>query len=471
MPATLALAMTLAFVGYLFWRDVREQPNVSGALWLPVVWVLIISSRTVSYWLYLFGFPGFASTSVEEGSSLDALVLSAMIGCGIYVLNKRRINWSDITRENRWLVLFVLYCLLSAVWSDSPVISIKRWIKILGHPIMVLVVLTEANPEESWTRLMKRCAYVLFPISILCMKYYPALGRQFDSYGAAQNTGITAAKNELGVVAIIFSLFFCWHILQVCKTKGVSGRRNELFLTGGLLFLTGYCLQKAHSATSVLSLLLAGVIMFALSLRFVDKRRIHTYALVFIITMFIAQGVFDVFGMVVSATGHSSTLEGRGRLWEVLLATDRNPILGAGYENYWSGERLRKIWAMPEFWWRPIQAHNGYLEVYLNLGVVGLFILVVLLIVTFGKCARDLLYDFEWGRLTMSYFVLMLVHNWTEAGFKGLSLMFFAFFFVALRLPRHSYWPADADPWTLEEEQRATAHAALGEEPLYPSRT
>lgn len=468
MPPTLALVITLALIAYLFRRDVRERPNVTGALWLPVLWVLIVSSRTASQWLYLFGIPGFASFSIEEGSSLDALVLSAMILSGIYVLHKRQIRLSEIVRENRWMFLFVLYCLLSAAWSDSPIISIKRWIKMLGHPVMLLVLFSEPYPIEALTRLMKRCAYVIFPISILWMKYYLALGRNFGPDGSAQNAGITLGKNELGVVSIIFALFFFWHLLQVWKRRRAPGRRNELILGGGLLLITCYCLGKAHSATSALSLLLAGAIMIALDLRFVDKRRIHIYAIAFILMVLVAQGVFGVFGTIVAATGHSSTLEGRGNLWRVLLATDHNPILGAGYESYWSGERLQSIWAMPEFWWKPLQAHNGYLEVYLNLGIVGFFILVGLLIVTFRKCTLDLLCDFEWGRLTMSYFWMMLVHNWTEAGFKGLGLMFFAFFFVALKLPSRSSVTAGVYP--SREEEGAMAYGVLDEEPVYSTR-
>jgi len=469
MPPRLALVLTLGFITYLFRRDVRERPNITGAVWLPILWVIIVSSRTVSQWLRLFGLPTFVSGSVEEGSSLDAVVLSTMIALGIYILHKRQVRLAEIVRENKWLVFFVLYCLVSAAWSDSPMISIKRWIKMLGHAVMLLVILTEVEPDEALTRLMKRSAYVLFPISILWMKYFPQLGRQYESDGSLHNAGITSGKNELGVVAIIFGLFFCWHLLRVWQAKGTSGRRNELILDGGLLFLTGYCLGKAHSATSALSLLLSGGIMLALGLRSVDKKRIRAYVIVCIVVILVAQGLFDIFGHIVELSGHSSTLEGRGHLWEVLLATDRSPILGAGYESYWSGERLQTIWAMPEFWWRPVQAHNGYLEVYLNLGIVGLLILIGLLVATFEKCAHELVYDFEWGRLTMSYFWMMLVHNWTEAGFKGLSLMFFAFFFVALKLPRDRSVPAGSQP-SLEEEERAMAYGLLDEEPIYPNR-
>jgi len=451
MPPTLALVLTLGFISYLFWRDVRERPNVTGALWLPVVWVFIICSRTLSQWLNLFGVTGFASSSIEEGSTLDAVVLSAMIVSAIFVLRRRQISLSEIARENKWLVILILYCLLSALWSDSAFTSVKRWIKMLGHPIMLLVVFTEPEPEEAWARLMKRASYVLFPISILWMKYYPAFGRRYETDGALHNVGITVTKNELGVISIIFGLFFFWYVLQAWPKRRENASGKELLISLGLLSLTGYCLAKAHSATSVLSLLLGAIIMLSLGLRFVDKERVGIYAVTSLLAVLTAQGLFDVFGHLVELTGHSSTLEGRGHLWEVVLATDHSPILGAGYESYWSGERLQSIWSMPEFWWKPIQAHNGYIEVYLNLGIVGVTILVGVLLVAFKKCAGELIHRFEWGRLMMSYWAMLVVHNWTEAGFKGLSLMFFVFFCVAIKLPRHVFSASAMQPFLLEE--------------------
>jgi len=61
----------------------------------------------------------------------------------------------------------------SDLWSDFPLVSFKRWIKILGHPAMVMLLLTEPHWEEELATVWKRCAYVVFPISICWMKYSP----------------------------------------------------------------------------------------------------------------------------------------------------------------------------------------------------------------------------------------------------------------------------------------------------------
>ena len=178
MPTSLALLLTLAFVVFLFRRDFREKPNVTGALWIPILWFLIIGSRPITAWLNLCGVS--VSGSMEDGSPADATVYFALIVAGLCVLIKRRINLGEVVRNNRLLAAFLIYCLVSVLWSDFPLVSFKRWIKILGHPIMALIIFTEPDPEEALIRLLKRCAYVLIPVSILFIKYFPAWGRGFE---------------------------------------------------------------------------------------------------------------------------------------------------------------------------------------------------------------------------------------------------------------------------------------------------
>ena len=78
---------------------------------------------------------------------------------------------------------------------------------------------------------------------------------------------------------------------------------------------------------------------------------------------------FDTGGGAVEALGRNSTLTGRTEIWKLVLGMANNPIFGAGYESFWLGERLQKLW---HYYWFPInEAHNGYIEIYLNLGWIG----------------------------------------------------------------------------------------------------
>ena len=430
IPPIVALFLTVAFVVFLFRRDIRERPDVTSALWVPLIWFLIICSRQVSEWLNTFGLHAGAIT-LEEGSPLDRCIYLGLIAAGTYVLSKRHVQVSEIIRQNQWLTIFFIYCFLAIFWSDFPFVAFKRWIKVLGHPIMALIVLTEPDPLEALTRLMKRCAYVIVPVSILFIKYYPELGRGFDHWtGAPSNNGITTNKNTLGVDCLILGFFFFWHLLQTRSLERGKLRRNELFLTGGFLLAIWWLFSMAHSSTALVSFFVGVLVVLILGLRFVDKRFIGTYVVIGVLALLAAEWAFGIYASAIQLLGKDSTLTDRTLLWSELLKVKINPLFGAGFESFWLGDRFRNF--AESRWWQPNQAHNGYLETYLNLGVVGLILLIVLLTATFWKGRRELLTNFQFGRFRLGFLAAVVAYNWTEAAFKNISAIWFVFYIIAL---------------------------------------
>jgi O-antigen ligase len=435
MPPTLAFLLTVGFIVFLFRRDIREKPDITGALWLPLLWMLIICSRPVSYWLNIFGFHAAGPIALEEGSTLDASVYFVLMAAGIYVLSKRKIRFAEFARNNSWLIAFLLYCFMAIFWSDFPFVAFKRWIKILGHPIMVLIVFTEPDPEEALRRLMKRCAYIIVPISILLIKYYPTIGRTAGPWATAStNIGIAPGKNALGVDCLLVGLFFFWHLLKSRRAEKSKTRRDELVLAGGFLAMVWWLLLKAHSSTSLGSLVLGILAIVLLGLRSVNKKSIGMYVLAGIVILLVAEATFGISSILIQSLGRDPTLTGRTELWRELLAFRTNPIFGVGFESFWLGERLEVL--KSEHWWGPTEAHNGYLEIYLALGSIGLFLLVLLFIATFRKIRLELLRNFEWGRFCFGFLVAIISYNWTESSFKSLHPLWFVFYIIYLDYPR-----------------------------------
>jgi len=430
VPPIIASCLTVAVVVFLFRRDIRERPNVTGALWIPLIWFLIITSRAVSEWLNLFGL-NVGAVTLEEGSPLDACVYFVLIAAGLYVLHQRQASFSEIIRNNQWLTIFLLYCLISIVWSDFPFVAFKRWFKVVGHPIMALIILTEPDPEEALRRLMKRCAYVIVPISILFIKYYPQWGRGFGQWsGGAFNTGITANKNALGCDCLILGFFFFWYLLQTWSRQPGKSRRNELLLTGGFLLAIWWLLSMAHSSTSLVSLFVSVVMVAILGWRFLDKRFIGTYLIIGVLALLAAEWGFGIYAHAIELLGKDATLTDRTLLWSELLKVKINPLFGTGFESFWLGERFQKL--AESRWWQPNEAHNGYLETYLNLGLVGLILLIGLFTATFWKGRRELFTNFQFGRFRLGFLTAVIVYNWTEASFKALHPIWFVFYIIAL---------------------------------------
>src|SRR5262245_8406235 len=245
MPPQLALFLTLVFSGFMLRHDARRNPQASYALWLPVIWLFLVGSRFLSQWLTMMGLPIGGAASIEDGSTFDALVFLALIGAGMLVLSRRNISATVFASGNVWLTLFLVYCFVSIVWSDFPLVALKRWIKILGHPVMALIILTEPNREEALRRVFTRTAALLMPFSILFIKYYPQYGRYFDSWtGIPSNRGVALSKNELGSLCLVFGLFFFWSLLTVRRRFALKERRREeVAISLFFLWMTWYLLM------------------------------------------------------------------------------------------------------------------------------------------------------------------------------------------------------------------------------------
>ena len=139
--------------------------------------------------------------------------------------------------------------------------------------------------------------------------------------------------------------------------------------------------------------------------------------------------------------GKNETLTDRTEVWNDVLQIHINPFLGAGFESFWLGDRLKTMWA--KWSWHPNQAHNGYLETYLNLGLVGVFLLVGLFLATFWKSRRELLTNFQFGRFRLGFLLAIVAYNWTEAAFKNISATWFVFYIIALDYPRSEFAVSD----------------------------
>ena len=123
----------------------------------------ITGSRFVSQWLDLGRYD--AGSSAGDGNPIDALYFATLIIAATIVLCRRGAKVGELASLNKCLFIFMLYGLVSVLWSDFPFIALKRWVKTLGHPLMALIILTDPDPRNAFRIVMRRCAYSLLPIS------------------------------------------------------------------------------------------------------------------------------------------------------------------------------------------------------------------------------------------------------------------------------------------------------------------
>ena len=82
------------------------------------------------------------------------------------------------------------------------------------------------------------------------------------------------------------------------------------------------------------------------------------------------------------------------------------------------------------------EAHNGYLEVFLNLGWIGVTLLAAIMVTGYRNILVEYRKDPDLGRLRLAYFVVGVVYNFTEAGFRMLNPIWSMFLLATMAVPK-----------------------------------
>jgi O-antigen ligase len=432
MPPQIATALCGFFIVSLFVLERRKKYGVSKALCLPFAWMFFAGSRYPSEWLNL-GVPILhTEEALIEGSPVDRAIFFSLIAAAVIVLLWRRPKWSQLLTSNSWIWLFFLFGAMSLFWSDYPFVSLKRLIKASGNVIMALVVLTDKRPNEAVGVLLRRLMFVVIPVSVVFVKYYPELGRAYHM-GSPMYTGVATQKNGLGQLCLIGGLYFCWTLLRA-RFEHIGPRAKvDTLVVVVFMSMIAWLLHMSASATSFVCLLAVVALLLLTRVPFVARKpsRLLPFAAAMVVIGAVLEATLGVSDALILILGRDPTLTTRVPMWHGLLDTVRAPIFGVGFESFWLGDRLRAAWGE---YGQLIQAHNGYLETYLNLGVVGVALIVGGILSGLVKVGRGLSEDYAMAVLKLCFVLAVTLYNWTEATFTGVNNMWLLFFLGTIDL-------------------------------------
>lgn len=418
----IAFLICSAGIAGLFYLDRDPSTRNSKALWISVAWLLIAGSRPVSAWFGM-GTDGLASTL--DGSPLDAAVFAVLMVVGIVVIFVRGKGAISQLKGCAPVLLYLLYCVISVSWSPFPEPAFKRWTKDVGDALMVLIIATDGQPISALRRVYSRLGFLLFPISILLIRY-TELGRGYDPDGRPMNTGVTTNKNSLGLIVFLVSLGALWNLRALLADKEAPNRSRRLVAQGTLLAFGIVLLEMAHSATAVACFILGIGLMLATGLGSIRIRpgRVHALCLL----MVLAGGLAVLFGgqaAVSNALGRGDKLSGRTDIWAASLAVAGNPVIGTGFESFWNANARKVSRILVERGFLDmsdlVSAHNGYIEVYLDLGWIGVSLIALILISGYRNAIKVFRTNPGLGSLMLAYVATGTFYSITEVGFRVLT--------------------------------------------------
>ncbi len=403
---------------------------MSPGCWIAFFWLAIIASRPVGYWFVSGTAAADLGTDVSSGSFVDRNTYLALIIVGLIALAHRRINWPSVGAHGKWLWIFYLYLLLSVVWSPYPFVAFKRWFKDTGNVVMVLLILTDDDPLVAVRQVFVRCAYLLIPVSVLCMKYFPDIGRYYNHWTwTASYCGITTSKNALGDSAMVSGLFLLWDLVDIQGVRSLRGHIKRTWPDLVVLAMCLWILGVAESATALTCFILGAVVFFASRSTWVRSNlaRLGWYGLGVVLVMLAFTVLPGFRGAVAGVLNRDVTLTGRTVIWERVMDLGINPIFGSGFASAWltpKGYALADELGIPH-------AHNGYLETYLHSGWIGVLLLLVVLLSAGRAAARQLLDRTVVGPLFMALFLSGVIYNYTEVAFNDSNIIGFGLWLMA----------------------------------------
>ena len=313
-----------------------------------------------------------AMLASSEGDATKQLALLLLYCVGAIIL---AVQFPPRALANLGLPLLLLLalCVASTVWSVNPEGTLRRVVALLGT-VAVGTLAGLSLDCVAFTRLQTHVVAIVLLGSLLIAAVEPSAG--LDPEGRLR--GVFFHKNYMGSFAAVALL-----TIGVRYTAG--GGIGPKLLLGGLFLICILCLVLSQSAAPLPSLLGAvGAMGVAQAARKSDGR--FRALLPFAIasaSLLISAFALSEGGAVL---GRSDDLSGRTEVWDFALSMiGQRPLLGYGYDVFWLGANAP---AAP-FWKATMNvvanAHNGYIQVALDLGLGGLGLLFAALITVTAK--------------------------------------------------------------------------------------
>ena len=161
-------------------------------------------------------------------------------------------------------------------------------------------------------------------------------------------------------------------------SQRTPNRRRHAVAITAVLAMDLWLFYYVNSASALGCFVLGSLVIVTLRMFALPRPGIvHLMAGGFVVVAAIAYLFPDAFAFIVGTLGRDTTFTGRTDIWADVLRLVTHQWFGAGFESFFLGDRLDVLWK--KYWWHPNEAHNGYLETYLTLGITGLCLLALLI--------------------------------------------------------------------------------------------
>jgi O-antigen ligase len=368
--------------------------------------------------------------SIGSSNIINQALYGFLFLSSFFLLFTRKKELLNFVSKEKFLTMLMLWCIVSILWSPDSVVSIKRIFQILT---LLLVCITFLFYVEKESEILDHFKYVIFAylvLSIIVVVIVPqAKDPQFGTW-----RGFEHHKNGLGGVGVI-SVVISYMIM------GYSNTKVKKYIAAFMMLIAIALIFGSFSSTAytVLAVLFGLWLIFKIDKLFMPigigklisvSSIVFMFALVVVLLMWIPEAK----DFLPELFGKDTSYSGRTDLWEYMLdEIARHPIQGTGFQGFWIVNRLKYSEIYDIFLWLPNQAHNGYIDIVNEVGVIGLSLLLIMIGYFFYNY-RNSTKPFLW----ILFIIIPIITNLSESSFlRPGKEMNFIFLFSYLYLFNH----------------------------------
>lgn len=333
------------------------------------------------------------------------IVVAAALGIASAAFLFRQLRQSGLRGPWPWsLAAFILYAIASLAWSSWPGATV---ITLLGMLLCTVLGLFLAL-VTSWTELVSALSLALkalLGLSILfelfvsvvlrrpVLPVFPLTGEAFPAkppllmywsrnelFGGDRIQGIVGNANLLGALALLGIIVFSLQLAQR-RVMPASLQVREGGRGWGIFWLALAVLLFALSRSSTMILALGAVIVVAAAVLLIRRAapgpaRTRVYLWVGGIVVIGGGAALALRDTVFGLLGKGSDLTGRSEIWDIVAGVARrSPVVGNGYASPWIPAFEPFDSLVVRHGVVQLQAHNAWLDIWMQLGVIGVVLL------------------------------------------------------------------------------------------------
>lgn len=325
---------------------------------LPTLFIAIGGGISTDSSPVAFRFTAMAEDSV--GRRLLRLGCSLLI---LFLLSTRIRELLKASAKAKLLLLFPVLAFASVLWSQSPPHTLVDASNLTLTTFFAIYVCLR-YPGERLISFLVFTASIALLLSIVAVVAFPKVGIDFiqdDSW-----RGIFSQRNNCAAICVLF-LILGLHYNPRLLSEQIM-RWSVLVLSVLFIVMSG---SRTGWILTVLALLFIAGLRLLLRMQSLD--RLFFLMVAVVPTVLLVSFIATNFDQILALLDKDPTMTQRTVIWaEVLPSIAKHPLCGYGYSSFWtglSGESMQTVLATG---WLEGQAQDGYLDVLLQLGLLGL---------------------------------------------------------------------------------------------------